>query len=61
MKYYYGFDSFNEIKKSIEHFIKYSRKMITILERYGYQYKNIYYLDDTKYKTYENNYINEVY
>ena len=61
MKYYYGFDSFNEIKISIENFIEYSRKMITILERYGYQEKKIYYLTDSKYKAYENNYINEVY
>ena len=61
MKYYYGFDSFNEIKISIANFIEYSRKMITILERYGYQEKKVYYLDDTKYKAYENNNINEVY
>ena len=61
MKYYYGFNSFDEIKKSINNFIIYSRKMITILERYGFQEKEIFYLDDSKYKPYENNNINEVY
>ena len=61
MKYYYGFDSFNEINNSIKKFIEYSRNMITILERYGYQEKEVFYLDDTKYKPYENSYINEVY
>jgi hypothetical protein len=61
MKYYYGFDSFNELKISITKFIEYSRKLITILERYGYQEKEIYYLDDTKYKPYDNKNINEVY
>lgn len=61
MKYYYGFDSFNEINKSIKKFVEYSRTMINILERYGYQEREIFYLDDTKYKPYENNYINEVF
>jgi hypothetical protein len=61
MKYYYGFYSFNELKISITKFIEYSRKLITILERYGYQEKEIYYLDDTKYKPYDNKNINEVY
>ena len=61
MKYYYGFNSFDEINKSIKLFIEYSRKMITILERYGFQEKEIFYLDDSKYKPYENNNINEVY
>ena len=61
MKYYYGFNSFVELKKSIADFIEYSRKMITILERYGYQEKEVYYLSDTKYKPYDNDYINEVY
>jgi len=61
MKYYYGFNSFDELKKSIADFIEYSRKMITILERYGYQEKEVYYLSDTKYKPYDNDYINEVY
>ena len=29
--------------------------MIIILEKYAYQKKGIYYLDDTKYKPFENN------
>jgi len=55
MKYYYGFNSFDELKKSITEFIEYSRKLITILERYGQQEKNVYYLEDTKFKPYDNN------
>jgi hypothetical protein len=55
MKYYYGFDSFTELKRSITEFSDYSRKLITIIERYGYQEKEVYYLDDTKYKPAENN------
>lgn len=61
MKYYYGFNSFDELKKSIEIFMKYSRNMIKILERYGYQEKEVYYLKDMKYKPYENNNLNEVF
>jgi hypothetical protein len=61
MKYYYGFNSFDELEKSINDFMKYSRNMIKILERYGYQEKKVYYLKDTKYKPYENNNINEVF
>lgn len=60
MKYYYGFNSFDEIKKSTAKFIEYSRKMITILEKYGYNEKKVFYLDDTKFKPYENKDINEV-
>ena len=61
MKYYYGFNSFDELRKSIDQFMKYSRNMIKILERYGYQEKGVYYLKDIKYKPYENNNINEVF
>ncbi len=61
MKYYYGFDSFDEIKKSITKFIDYSRKMITVLERYGYQEKKVFYLNDSIIKPYENKDINDVY
>lgn len=50
MENYYGFNSFDELKKSIEDFIKYSRKLIIILERYAKVEKNIYYLEDSKYK-----------
>jgi hypothetical protein len=55
MKYYFGFNSFNELKRSINDFIEYSGKLIKIIERYGYQEKEVYYLTDIKYKPYENN------
>jgi len=60
---YYGFDSFVELKKSINDFIIHSRELIIILERYAKQEKNIYYLEDSKYKYKElNNYMKyEVY
>jgi hypothetical protein len=61
MKYYYGFDSFDEIKKSITKFIDYSRIMITVLEKYGYQEKKVFYLNDSIIKPYENKDINDVY
>lgn len=61
MKYYYGFNSFDELEKSINDFMKYSRNMIKILERFGFQEKKVYYLKDMKYKPYENNNINEVF
>jgi hypothetical protein len=59
MKNNFGFNSFDELKKSINDFIIYSRKMITILERYGYNEKKVYYLEDTKVKPYEFN--NDIY
>ena len=55
MKFYYGFDSFNELKKSINDFMEYSKKLITIIERYGYQEKKIYHIEDIKYKPYNIN------
>lgn len=63
MEYYYGFNSFNELKKSINDFINHSRKLIIVLERYAKLEKNIYYLEDSKYKYKElNNYMKyEVY
>ena len=63
MENYYGFNSFNELKKTINDFIKYSRKLVIILERYAKREKNIYYLEDSKYKYKElNNYMKyEVY
>jgi len=61
MKYNYGFNSFDELKKSIDNFINYSRNMIKILERYGYQEKKVYYLKDMKYKPYEKNNMNDVF
>jgi len=54
MKFYYGFNSFTELKKSINNFMEYSNKLITIIKRYGYQEKKLHYLDDIKYKPYDN-------
>lgn len=55
MKFYYGFDSFTELKKSINDFIIYSNKLITIIRRYAFQEKKLYHLDDIKYKPFDNN------
>ena len=41
--------------------MEYSKKLITIIERYGYQEKKIYYLDDIKYKPYDNKNKNDVF
>lgn len=54
MKFYYGFNSFTELKKSINDFMEYSNKLIKIIERYGFQEKKIYHLEDIKYKPYDN-------
>lgn len=54
MKFYYGFNSFTELKKTINNFMEYSRKLITIVQRYGFHEKNIHYLDDIKYKPFDN-------
>jgi len=55
MKYVYNLDPFEQLKKTINDFISYSREMIIILNKYAYNKKGIYYLDDTKYKCYDNN------
>lgn len=55
LKYIYGLTPYDEIKKTIEDFKKHSRAMIIILEKYAYQKKDIHYLDDTKYKPFDNN------
>ena len=55
MKFYYKFDSFTELKKSINDFIIYSNKLITIIRRYAFQEKKLYHLDDIKYKPFDNN------
>lgn len=60
MKFIYGFNSFDELKKTIIQFINYSKKLITIIERFAKQEKNIYYLQDTKYKPYDGN-IHDIY
>jgi hypothetical protein len=61
MKFYYGFNSFTELKKSINDFMEYSNKLITIIKRYGYQEKKVFYLNDSIIKPYENKDINDIY
>jgi hypothetical protein len=61
MKFYYGFNSFAELKKSINDFMEHSNKLIKIIERYGYQEKKIYHLEDIKYKPYDNKNKNDVF
>ncbi len=55
LKYIYNLNPYDEIKKTIEDFKKHTRAMIIILEKYAYQKKGIYHLDDTKYKPFEDN------
>lgn len=60
--YIYKINPFEEIKKSIYDFTKYTRKMIITIQKYGFKEKGIKYLEDTKYKAYNlNNNPNEVY
>ena len=57
-KHIYGLNSYSEINKSIEEFLKYSRHMLKILENYGKLNKGIIYIQDNKYRPYnslENN------
>ena len=55
MQYSYNLNPFKEIEKTIKNFIKHSRQMIIIIERYAFTKKEIYYLQDTQYKPYDNN------
>ena len=55
LKNIYGIDPFLELEKSIKEFIIYSRKLINTVKLYGYKEKEIYYLEDTKYKPYIKN------
>lgn len=55
LKFIYGINVYNTIKLSINDFISYSRKMIIILERFGYENKKIVYLPDTKFKPFQKN------
>ena len=55
LKYIYKLNPYDEIKKTIEDFKKHTRAMIIVLEKYAYQKKGIYYLDDTKYRPADNN------
>lgn len=51
----YKINPFDEIKKTIHNFMHHSRRMLITIENYAYNYKNIYHLEDTKYKPYEKN------
>ena len=53
--YIYNINPFLEIKKTIYEFMKHSRKMIIIIEKYAFNKKGIKYLEDTKYKAYQKN------
>lgn len=54
--YIYEINPFDEIKKTIYNFIRHSRIMLITIENYAYNNnKDIYYLEDTKYKPYEKN------
>ena len=55
LKFIYGINVYNTIKLSINDFISHSRKMIIILERFGYENKKIVYLPDTKFKPFQKN------
>lgn len=55
LKFIYGINSLETIKISIQDFISYSRKMIIILERFGYENKGLVYLPDTKFKPFQKN------
>jgi hypothetical protein len=57
LKFIFNVNSFDTIKETIESFIKHSRKMILIIENYAFKHKGLYYLEDTKYKPYEKNYL----
>jgi hypothetical protein len=57
LKYIFNVNSFETIKENIQLFIKHSRKMILIIENYAFKHKGLYYLQDTKYKPYEKNYL----
>jgi hypothetical protein len=55
LRYIFNVNSFDTIKKTINDFMKHSRKMILIIENYAFKHKGLYYLQDTKYKPYEKN------
>lgn len=43
----FGFDTFNELNKSIDKFIKYSDEKFSILNKYGYIVKQMPYVNET--------------
>lgn len=56
LKFIFNLNPQEELKKTINEFIKYTRKMIIIIEKYAYEKKGIKYLQDTKYKPFNYNY-----
>jgi len=55
LKYIYNLNPFEELEKTIKNFIRHSRKMVIIIEKYGFLNKEVYYLQDTQFKPYDNN------
>jgi hypothetical protein len=55
LRYIFNVNTFETIKETIHNFIKYSRRMILIIENYAYKHKGLYYLPDTQFKPYEKN------
>ena len=55
LKFIYNLNPFEELEKTIKNFIKHSRKMIIIIEKYAYINKGLYYLPDTQFKPFDNN------
>lgn len=53
--YIYKINPFDEIKKTIYNFIKHTREMIIIIQKYAFNQKGIKYLEDTKYKPFNIN------
>lgn len=55
LKFIYNLNPQEELKKTINEFIKYTRKMIIIIQKYAFEHKKIKYLQDTKYKPFNYN------
>jgi len=55
IKHMYGFDPYIEIEKSTKDYIKHSKKMKTILEKYSIKEKNIHHINTNILKPYEKN------
>jgi len=58
LKYIYNLNPYQELKKTINNFMKHTRKMILIIEKYAFEKKGIKYLEDTKYKPHNYNFNN---
>ena len=55
IKHIYGFDPYTEIEKSTNDYIKYSKKMKKILEKFSIIEKKIYHINTNYISPYENN------